>query len=102
MVQPGTDLADHFHRQEVRRPQRPGGGDVVRDAVQESPGEHVAGARQVLRLAGERRDVSLDELKARMPYADLSAFSANPEVEKIGDLYTVDMLVHYVQNKLSA
>jgi hypothetical protein len=44
----------------------------------------------------------LDELKARMPYADLTAFSANPEVEKMGDLYTVDMLVHYVQSKLSA
>jgi len=41
----------------------------------------------------------LDELKARMPYADLSAFAANPEVEKIGDLYTVDMLVQYVQSK---
>ena len=44
----------------------------------------------------------LDELKARMPYADLSTFADNPEVEKIGDLYTVDMLVHYVQSKLSA
>ena len=37
-----------------------------------------------------------------MPYADLTAFAANPEVEKIGDLYTVDMLVHYVQSKLPA
>jgi len=27
---------------------------------------------------------------------------ANPDVEKIGDLYTVDMLVHYVQSKLAA
>jgi acyl carrier protein len=42
----------------------------------------------------------LEELKTRMPYADLSGFAANPEVEKIGDLYTVDMLVHYVQSKL--
>ena len=44
----------------------------------------------------------LDELKSKMPYADLSAFSADPDVEKIGDLYTVDMLVHYVSSKLSA
>jgi len=44
----------------------------------------------------------LDELKTRMPYADLTAFAANPEVEKMGDLYTVDMLVQYVQSKLSA
>ena len=44
----------------------------------------------------------IDELKTRMPYADLSSFAANPEVDKIGDLYTVDMLVHYVSSKLSA
>jgi acyl carrier protein len=44
----------------------------------------------------------LDELKSRMPYADLSEFAANPDVEKIGDLYTVEMLVQYVQSKLAA
>jgi acyl carrier protein len=43
----------------------------------------------------------LEMLKARMPFADLSDFAANPEVDKIGDLYTVDMLVQYVQSKLS-
>ncbi len=43
----------------------------------------------------------LGELKARMPYVDLTEFSRNPEVEKIGDLYTVEMLVQYVQSKLS-
>jgi acyl carrier protein len=44
----------------------------------------------------------IGELKSRLPYADLSKFEANPDVEKIGDLYTVDMLVQYVQSKLSA
>jgi acyl carrier protein len=44
----------------------------------------------------------IEELKSRMPYADLSDFAANPDVEKISDLYTVDMLVHYVQSKLSS
>ncbi len=44
----------------------------------------------------------IDELKTRMPYADLSSFAANPEVDKIGDLYTVDMLVHYVSSKLQS
>jgi acyl carrier protein len=42
------------------------------------------------------------ELKARLPFADLSKFEANPVVEKIGDLYTVEMLVQYVQSKLAA
>jgi acyl carrier protein len=44
----------------------------------------------------------LEELKQRMPYADLTAFSADPDVEKILDLYTVDMLVQYVASKLAA
>src|SRR5438874_4988009 len=35
----------------------------------------------------------LAEMKQRMPYADLSQFEANPEVDKLMDLYTVDMLV---------
>ena len=41
-------------------------------------------------------------MKQRMPHADLSDFEANPEVDKLLDLYTVDMLVQYVSNKLSA
>ena len=44
----------------------------------------------------------VDELKARLPYADISKFARDPAVEKIGDLYTVEMLVQYVQSKLAA
>jgi acyl carrier protein len=43
----------------------------------------------------------LEELKSRMPFADFSSFAENPEVDKMGDLFTVDMLVQYVQSKLS-
>ena len=42
----------------------------------------------------------LDEIKQRMPYADLTEFSTNPEVDRLFDLYTVDMLVKYVSTKL--
>jgi acyl carrier protein len=44
----------------------------------------------------------LDELKSRLPYADLTRLESDPDVEKIGDLYTVDMLVQYVRSKLSS
>lgn len=44
----------------------------------------------------------LAELKQKMPYADLSSFEADPDVEKILDLYTVDTLVQYVAGKLGA
>lgn len=51
---------------------------------------------------GKLTPKGLAELKQRMPYADLEEFSANPEVERILDLYTVDMLVQYVAGKLAA
>jgi acyl carrier protein len=51
---------------------------------------------------GKLTEKGLTELKQRMPYVDLTEFSANPEVDKIADLYTVDMLVQYVASKLSA
>jgi acyl carrier protein len=51
---------------------------------------------------GKLTEKGLSELKARLPYADLSKFEENPDLEKIGDLYTVDMLVKYVQSKLAS
>jgi acyl carrier protein len=43
----------------------------------------------------------LAELKTRMPYADLAKFEQNPNVDDIADLFTVDMIVGYVEAKLS-
>jgi len=42
----------------------------------------------------------LAELRARMPFADLSKFEQNPEVSAIGDLFTVDMIARYIQGRL--
>ena len=42
----------------------------------------------------------LDELKARMPHADLEAFEKNPTVQDIADLFTVEMIVGYIEAKL--
>jgi acyl carrier protein len=44
----------------------------------------------------------VEELKTRLPFADISKIESDPTVDKIGDLYTVDMLVQYVQSKLAA
>ena len=43
----------------------------------------------------------LDELRTRMPFADISKFEANPEVSGISDLFTVEMITRYIQGKLS-
>ena len=42
----------------------------------------------------------LAELRARMPFADLSDFEKNPSVNGISDLFTVDMITRYIQGKL--
>ena len=42
----------------------------------------------------------LAELKAKMPFADLSKFEANPTLEGISDLFTVDAIVSYIETKL--
>ena len=37
-----------------------------------------------------------------MPHTDLSEFAGDPNVNKIGDLFTVDVLVNYVDSKLNS
>ena len=42
----------------------------------------------------------LDELKRRMPWADLTAFEQNPRVQDFGNLLTVGDLCRYVNSKV--
>src|SRR5437660_4434785 len=49
---------------------------------------------------GRVTDKGLNELRERMPFADLSAFEKNPEVSGISDLFTVELITRYIQGKL--
>jgi acyl carrier protein len=49
---------------------------------------------------GRVTEQGLAELRARMPFADLSHFEQHPEVSAIGDLFTVDMIARYIQGRL--
>ena len=51
---------------------------------------------------GKLTPKGLAELKARMPYVDLTEFEKNPSVQDIADLFTVDMIVRYVESKQPA
>ena len=42
----------------------------------------------------------LKQLRERMPFADLDAFSANPNVKDFGNLLTVQDMVRYVESKV--
>jgi len=44
----------------------------------------------------------LDELRQRMPFADLSQFEKNPELSNLSDLFTVDLITRYIQGMLNA
>jgi acyl carrier protein len=49
---------------------------------------------------GKLTPAGLAEVKARMPHADFSEFEKDPELEKMSRLFTVDMVVNFVEGKL--
>jgi acyl carrier protein len=51
---------------------------------------------------GKVTPAGIEQLKKRMPFADLSKFEANPSVQNFGNLLTVQDLARYVESKLAA
>jgi acyl carrier protein len=43
----------------------------------------------------------LADLKSRMPHSDFSKFEADPKLDNMSKLFTVDAIVNYIQSKLS-
>ncbi len=50
---------------------------------------------------GKITEKGIKELEMRMPYADLGDFKKNPTLENIGNLFTVELIVRYIQSKLA-
>src|SRR6266702_4551165 len=46
---------------------------------------------------GKVTERGLDELRTRMPFADISKFESNPDLNKISDLFTVEMITKYIE-----
>jgi acyl carrier protein len=49
---------------------------------------------------GRVTEKGLDELRTRMPFADLRQFEQDPELSHLSDLFTVDLITRYIQGKL--
>jgi acyl carrier protein len=49
---------------------------------------------------GKLTHLGIEELRKRMPHTDFSAFVDDPSISKIGNLFTVDVLVNFVADKL--
>ncbi len=44
----------------------------------------------------------LVELRTRMPYADLTEFQKDPRMDKLEDLFTVDLIVSYLESRVGS
>ncbi len=51
---------------------------------------------------GKLTEKGLAELRSIVPHIDLSAFEQDPDINKLSDLFTVEAIVGYLENKLSA
>ena len=51
---------------------------------------------------GKVTETGIEQLKKRMPFADLSKFESNPMVQDFGNLLTVSDLCRYVSSKVGA
>ena len=61
--------------------------------------ENLAAEGEGLAADGVVTEDGLAKLRERLPYANIDAFAADPQVENIQDLFTVDMLVKFVAAK---
>ncbi len=51
---------------------------------------------------GKFSEKGLAELREKVPHTNLSTFEKNPDINKLGDLFTVGAIVNYVERKLNA
>ena len=51
---------------------------------------------------GKVTPTGLAELEKQMPYADLTEFKKDPRLDKVEDLFTVELLVRYLESRLAA
>ena len=50
---------------------------------------------------GRVTPAGLKELKAKVPYLDIETFSRDPQVSKLADFFTVQMVMSYIQDRLA-
>ena len=51
---------------------------------------------------GKLTEKGLAELREKMPHTDLTEFESDPDINKLGDLFTVGAILNYVEGKLNA
>jgi len=64
------------------------------------PAETLMGNPQLVNN-GKLTPKGLAELKAKMPHTDISTFQNDPDINKLGDLFTVNSIVNFLEGKLN-
>ena len=62
--------------------------------------ENLAAADSGFVEDGKVTEGGIAQLKEKMPHADIDSFTQNPEVSRIPDLFTVDMICKYISMRL--
>jgi acyl carrier protein len=65
------------------------------------PAENLMGNSEFV-VNGKLTEKGLTELRNSMPHTDLSSFEKDPDINKLGDLFTVNSVVNFVEMKLNA
>jgi acyl carrier protein len=69
-------------------------GELFPETIFQGDQEFVQGGRVTTK--------GMEELRQRMPFADLSQFEQDPEVSHLSDLFTVDLITRYIEGKLAS
>ncbi len=51
---------------------------------------------------GKLTEEGLTELRKNVPHTDITTFEKDPDINKLGDLFTVGAIVNYLETKLGA
>ncbi len=51
---------------------------------------------------GKLTETGLNELRQKIPHIDILEFEKDPDINKLGDLFTVGAIVNYVESKVNA
>jgi acyl carrier protein len=62
--------------------------------------ENLAAADSSFVQDGRITDAGLAEMRTRMPHADVDKLAEDPRVENIQDLFTVEMIVRFLESKV--
>lgn len=63
--------------------------------------ENLATAESNFIQDGVVTEQGIAELRTRMPHADVASFAADPKVENIQDMFTVQMIVNFLDAKMN-